>query len=336
MRREITCNDPQSVQFPYQDEIMEGESGQGYVLRMSLLNGLRSVVTIKALLGKTHAMAFDANDAPYIAHWFGASEQRLAFALEQIPLGKRSLGCSYAGHPLGRSYFLVRSFPRICPDCLEEIGYCRQAWDMALCVACVHHQRVLIDACPLCTRVLSWNRPAMNLCTCGNLLVGNTEVGQPSSDELLIAHAIDLRIPDGHPAGGRLSPVPPWSSWGVLLQHLSLDGVMRIVFALATAAAYDFMAPVEPRLRRAMPKARQTIRMAAGFGHKVAQLEPISLRTHRPSVLIDLLCDFVASTDAEDSSDLSTAQSMLRWLLSNSPKSTLHSRHPSLAQLMLF
>lgn len=111
---------------------------------------------------------------------------------------------------------------------------------------------------------------------------------------------------------------------------------MRIIFALATAGTYDFNVPPERRLRRALPKARQTIRMAADFGHKVAKLEPISLRTHRPSVLIDLLCDFVASTGAEDSSDLSIAQSMLRWLLSNSPKSTLHSRHPSLAQLMLF
>lgn len=336
MRREITCNAPQSVQFPYQDEIMEGESGQGYILRMSLSNGLRSVVAIKSLLGKTHAMAFDAHDAPYIAHWFGASEQRLVFALEQIPLGKRSLGCSYAGDLLGRSYFLVRSFPRICPNCIEELGYCRLAWDLALCVACVRHQRVLIDACPLCTRALSWNRPAMNICTCGNLLAANTEVSPPSCDELLIAHAIDLRMPDESSALDGPAGVPLWSSWGVLLKHLSLDGVMRIVFALATAAAYDFMAPAEPRFRRAIPKARQTIRMAAGFGHKVARLEPISLRTHRPSVLIDLLCDFVASTGAESSADFSTAQSMLSWLLSNSPKSTLHSRHSSLAQLPLF
>lgn len=336
MRREITCNDPLSVQFPYQDEIMQGESGQGYVLRMSLGNGLRSVVTIKSLLGKTHSMALDASDAPYLAHWFGASEQRLAFALEQVPQGRRSSGCSYAGHPLGRSYFLVRSFPRICPDCIEELGYCRQAWDLALCVACVRHQRVLVDVCPICTRALSWNRPAMNACTCGSLWTENAEVGQPSSDELLIAHAIDLRMSDGIRAGEWHVPVPPWNSWGTLLQHLSLDGVMRIVFALATAAAYDFTAPVELRLRRAMPKAQQTIRRAADFGHKVARLEPISLRTHRPSVLVDLLCDFVASSGVESRTDFSTAQSMLRWLLSNSPKSTLHSRHSSLAQQVLF
>nr|WP_314707476.1 TniQ family protein [uncultured Comamonas sp.] len=336
MRREITCNAPQSVQFPYQDEIMEGESGQGYVLRMSLLNGLRSVVTIKALLGKTHAMAFDAHDAQYIAHWFGASEQRLVFALEQIPLGKRSLGCSFAGHLLGRSYFLVRSFPRICPNCIEELGYCRLAWDLALCVACVRHRRVLIDACPWCTRPISWNRAAMNACSCGCLWVENGAADPPSSDELLIAHAIDLRVPDGSRDGGWCSLISPWNSWGVLLRHLSLDGVMRIVFALATAAAYDFTAPVEPRLRRAMPKIQQTIRMASGFGRKVAQLEPISLRTHRPSVLIDLLCDFVASPGEESSTDFSTAQSMLHWLLSNSPKSTLDSRHASLAQLTLF
>lgn len=336
MTREIACDDPLSVQFPFQDEIMQGESGQGYVLRMSLGNGLRSAVMIKSLLGKTHSMALDANDAPYLAHWLGASEQRLAFALEQIPQGRRSSGCSYAGHPLGRSYFLVRSFPRICPNCVEELGYCRLAWDLALCVACMRHQRALVEVCPLCARALSWNRSAMNSCACGSVWPESSQANPPSSDELLIAHAIDLQMPDGSAAGGWRSPVSPWSSWGTLIQHLSLDGLMRIVFALATAAVYDFTAPVEPRLRRAMPKARQTIRMAADFGHKVARLESISLRTHRPSVLVDLLCDLVTAPGTARGVDFSTAQSMLRWLLSNSPKSTLHSRHSSLAQQLLF
>lgn len=336
MRRALACSDPLSIQLPFQDEITAGESGQGYVLRMSSGNGLRSVVTIKALLGKTHSTAFDARDAPYLSHWLGATEQRLTCALEQIPQGRRLSGCSYAGHQLGRSYFLVHSFPRICPDCIEELGYCRMAWDLALCVACVRHQRLLVDSCPLCARVLSWNRPAMNACVCGSLWVEGCEALRPSNDELLIAHAIDLQMPDGEVSGGWRPPAPSTSSWGLLIQHLSLDGLMRIVFALATAAAYDFSAPVELRLRRAMPKARQTIRMAADFGQKVERLEPISLRTHRPSVLIDLLCDLVATPDASGRADLSTAQSMLRWLLSNSPRSTLRSRHQSLAQQVLF
>lgn len=336
MRRALACSDPLSIQLPFQDEIMTGESGQGYVLRMSSGNGLRSVVTIKALLGKTHSMAFDAHDAPYLAHWLGASEQRLACALEQIPQGKRSAGCSYAGHQLGRSYFLVRSFPRICPDCIDEFGYCRMAWDLALCVACARHQRLLVDSCPLCARALSWNRPAMNRCACGSLWMEGGEALRPSNDELLIAHAIDLQMPEGDANSGWQPSVSSLNSWGSLIQHLSLDGLMRIVFALATAAAYDFSAPMELRLKRAMPKARQTIRMAADFGHKVARLEPISLRTHRPSVLIDLLCDLAATPDASGRADLSTAQSMLWWLLSNSPRSTLCSLHQSLAQQVLF
>lgn len=329
------CDDPLSVQFPYQDEILQGESGQGYVLRMSLGNGLRGAVTVKSLRGKTHAMAFDASDAPYLAHWFGASEQHLTFALEQVPEGVRSHGCRYAGHPLGRSYFLVRSFPRVCPECIEEFGYCRQAWDLALCVACTRHQRLLIDTCPLCARALSWNRGMMNACVCSSLWTESAKVIQPSNDELLISHVIDLLMPDGHSMGTWQSSVSPWSDWGVLLQHLSLDGLMRTVFALATAAAYDFAAPVEQRLRRAMPKARQTIRMAADFGRKVARLEPISLRTHRPSALINLLCELSATGGAIGRRDFSATQSMLRWLLQNSLKSTLHSRHPSLAQRML-
>lgn len=333
--RKIACDDPLSVQFPYQDEIATGESGQGYALRMASGNGLRSVVILKKLLGKKHSMAFEARDAPYLAHWLGATEQRLAFALEQIPRGTRSSGCSYAGHWLGRSYFLVRSCPRVCPDCIQDLGYCRMAWDLALCVACVRHQRVLVETCPLCARALSWNRPALNSCACGYFWEESVKVTQPSNDELVIARAIDLQMPDGNSCGSNEKLAHSSNSWHSLFQHLTLDGLMRIVHALAIASAHDYSSSAEPRVRRALPKARQTIRIAAAFGKKVAALESISLRTHRPIALIDLLCDLVATPSDARKGDLSTAQSMLRWLLSNSPRSTLRCSHQPLAQQVL-
>lgn len=333
--------DPVGPSFPFQDEVRDGESGQGYALRMAHGNGLSGLARVKQLLGKTHSSVLDASDAVPLAQWFGGSVQLLEFSLERLNLGRREAGSHYAGHPLGRSYFLTRSFPRVCPDCLRELGYCRTAWDLTLSVACVRHRRVLLDRCPSCLRTLSWNRPGLEACSCGYPLSMSDAPEEATTDELLVAHVVDQRMGD-HAAFGEGCPmaeseegvvgVPRFAS---LLRNLSLDGVMRIIYALATAAMYDAEVKAEKRERGALMKARQTIALAAKFGAKVTRLEAPDLQTRRPSVLIDLLSD-VASSSRATSSDASLARSMLGWLMVNSPTSTLASRHASLSQMELF
>ncbi len=336
VRLRKSCSDPASIQFPFQDEIAAGESGHGYVLRMSSGNGLRSMVPVKQLLGKSHSMALDANDAPYLAHWFGASVSQLSSALEQIPTGKRSGGCGYAGQTLGRSYFLNRSFARVCPNCLDEQGYCRAAWDFSLCVACVRHQRALIDSCPTCARALSWSRPALGICCSGCPLIGGGFPVAPSDAELVIAQAIDMQMCDEMSFSGEKKSVAPSGGWSDLIRNLNLDGMSRVVYALATCAAYDELNPSRPRSRHAMTKSRETIKIAAAFGSRLAKLEPISLVAHRPSALIGLLCELVSVTPSSEARESSTAQSILGWLLSNCSRSTLRSQSQPLAQRALF
>ena len=162
MSSQETWIEPAECSFPFQDEIRIGESGQGYAMRMALANGLVGLPWVKQALSKTHSAVLDVGDAPFLARWFGASVQLLEFALERLTRGRREQGFRYAGQTLGRQYFLTRSFPRVCPDCLRELGHCRIAWDMALAVACVRHRRVLLDRCPSCLRALSWNRPGLD------------------------------------------------------------------------------------------------------------------------------------------------------------------------------
>lgn len=333
MKNVGSFQDPTAISLPYQDEIFPGESGQGYALRMCARNGLPSLNCLKQLLGKSHSMSLEARDAPCLAHWFGGSVQRVAFALEQVPSGKRAQGTRYAGHELGRSYFLNRSFPRVCPQCITEYGYCRMAWDLSLCVACIRHRRLLIEVCPVCGFALSWGRPDMDRCACGYPWSSCLcQPQEPTADELWIAHALELQLPDGDAVENDPGLCP---DWGCLIRRLSLDGAMRIVFALATAAAYEGPQVLVQRKRGSIWKARQMIAAAAEFGNKLARLESIYLRPHRPSVLMDLLCDLSASETAT-ADDMSTAQSMLQWLLRHSPRSKLGSRHPSRAQQVLF
>lgn len=323
--------------LPFQDEIWPGESGQGYVLRLAASNGLGGLGRVKTMLGCSRFQTLYAQDAPQIAHWFGASVQRLSYALEAADGGKRVEGATYMGHKLGRSYFLNRSHPRVCPDCIHELGYCRAAWDFTLTVACVRHRRLLIDRCPACTLPLKWTRPDLCLCDCGHPWVA-LDYRSPAVDgELLIAQLIDLRMDDqerfsrGAPTWS-LAPGDEMNALRLFMKDLSLDGFFRSLFAFATAAGYEADAPAERRLRAAMPKAQQTIAMSIAVGIKLTQQKRFSL-TSSPSVLLDLLREVSAKFPAT-AIDMSVAQSLIGAFqsskLARSPKQV------SQSQLVLF
>ena len=341
MNLQETWLDEGTGTLPCVDDIWEGESGHGYALRMACGNGLNGLSRVKQLLGRTHAFAvITSDDAPALAQWFGASVQRLALALEQMPNGRREQGIMLAGQVFGRKYFLNRCYPRVCPDCLCELGYCRLAWEFSLVVACARHRRLLIDRCPACLCAVRWSRPGLDICQCGHPWRMFDAPEPASVGELVLAGLVDQRVDDA----GRLSDVDVDGQAGndaagrmlvKLLNRLTLDGAFRIVYALATAAAYDSDAPVERRERGLLRKARQTIEMACSFGVKVSLLQRVNLRTHRPTVLMDLLGESYMSQLSSEG-DRSLADSMLRWLLASSLAGSPRARHASLAQGALF
>ena len=324
--------------YPVQDEIWPGESGQGYVLRMSASNGLGGVIRVKQMLGCTRYQTFDSQNAPQLADWFGAGVQKLSFALEAATNGRRVQGTTYLGHVLGRSYFLNRRYPRVCPDCISEFGYCRAAWDFTLNVACVSHRRLLIERCPACMSTLQWTRPGPDLCDCGLPWLLHDCPVAASDGELFLAQAIDLRVEDGErfARGDHLDQFESDGSATLRSRFngLSMDGMFRLVYALATASTYESGVTPQRRLRAAMPKAQQTIALGMALGIRIARLEPVLL-TCRPSVLVDLLSEasvggVITATDA------SLAHSLLGTLISTKATSGWQSKHASLSQLVLF
>lgn len=324
--------------YPVQDEIWPGESGQGYVLRMSASNGLGGVIRVKQMLGCTRYQTFDSQNAPQLADWFGAGVQKLSFALEAATNGRRVQGTTYLGHVLGRSYFLNRRYPRVCPDCISEFGYCRAAWDFTLNVACVSHRRLLIERCPACMSTLQWTRPGPDLCDCGLPWLLHDCPVAASDGELFLAQAIDLRVEDGErfARGDHLDQFESDGSATLRSRFngLSMDGMFRLVYALATASTYESGVAPQRRLRAAMPKAQQTIALGMALGIRIARLEPVLL-TCRPSVLVDLLSEasvggVITATDA------SLAHSLLGTLISTKATSGWQSKHASLSQLVLF
>lgn len=70
------------------------------------------------------------------------------------------------GHKIHK-YSVRTMAPKVCPKCLKESNYARKIWDLAAYTCCPEHKTLLIEECPNCKRKISWNRPRVNICTCG-------------------------------------------------------------------------------------------------------------------------------------------------------------------------
>ncbi|HCB30430.1 MAG TPA: hypothetical protein DEP50_06635 [Acinetobacter lwoffii] len=58
-------------------------------------------------------------------------------------------------------YLLVK-YPKVCPDCIKEFGFCKFEWSVLPYVACVKHEKLLIDIQSSTGKRLSWYRKYLN------------------------------------------------------------------------------------------------------------------------------------------------------------------------------
>lgn len=322
--------------FPVRDHIRPFESGQGYVLRMVQENRLLGLHEIKAMLGKSRYAVIDGDDAPTLHRWFGADEARLRTALGRTQTGDGKGGYEYARGPIGRSYFINRMYPRICPQCVREQGHCELCWDLSLVVACDRHQKLLIDHCRHCSRQISWNRASLELCGCGDWLEAAENVPWPTEVELqfatwasaCVAHQCGI---SDHGATRPLHPHPLIT----LLWPMSLDGGMRLVYALGTAAGYEkSMSQADIKPRAAMAKARYVLKLAGGLAQRIARLEPVKFEVRQPTVIIGLLAESLAAQAPDE--DKSMVYSILRHVFYQSRSTRSKKVYPQLSQMALF
>jgi hypothetical protein len=77
-------------------------------------------------------------------------------------------------------YILVKS-PRVCPECLEELGYCKYQWALLPVVACSRHNSILVDQSPATGQNLGWYRQYLNRFDGGDCPIKTTGAHAPSS-----------------------------------------------------------------------------------------------------------------------------------------------------------
>ena len=158
--RDVLAGRPRTAVEPLPDELLTS-----WVARLADHNGLapRELAT---MLGLGTGMAWTRMDFAPPPHVVAALTDFTGVPGERIgemalpPEFRVTLALAAWDSPLPSQPTWVQ----FCPDCLEQdiAPYLRRRWRLASAVYCSHHDRVLLDRCPVCGRAISGlSRPTL-------------------------------------------------------------------------------------------------------------------------------------------------------------------------------
>ena len=225
---------------------------------------------------------------------------------------------------------LVGKSARVCPHCLPELGFCELSWCFKLAPVCPSHGVPHLGACVHCRRTISWDRPQIDICSCGRYFRPALVTAEPPLVVIDWARWISRRL-----APTRVSAREAAIQLAVprMLDELSLDGAFRLVEAFGLLQKPD----EQPRVAAA------TARSIAGAMGVIARgLERLAfidgslerVRDIAPQIHIAALERLRAS--AVDPVDASCAALLLRHVADRSDCDVdMRGRHPR-GQMVLF
>lgn len=130
-----------------------------YLIRISEKNGFKHIGHFLRHAG----LAWKNNRVP--VHQILTGEFDLNVYLLQLGL----TNCSSKIEPIFHSFqhvidtpYLLVKYPKVCPDCIEEFGFCRFEWSLLPYLACVRHGKLLIDIHSGTGKRLNWYRRYLN------------------------------------------------------------------------------------------------------------------------------------------------------------------------------
>ena len=260
----------------------EDESGLGVIFRVLLANGL-SFRDAQHWIGLKSWNPVKSQDVKVLA-WIASLDpfwlaQRTVLAIERSPI--RSYG--FMGHRFGEGAADYLHSAKICPLCVKRNKYHRVTWQLRCICCCIKHALILSERCPHCGNLIRWNRPAIDICSCGGFL---TAVGAPSELPLHVQNWVEW-------VESRLfhsESCKPASAYGLptFFSSLSIDGAFRVVLsagllpevrfppALASVSAQTStgMAAVVPR----------GIERLLSIGNELADIRSLNPIIHVPTL----------------------------------------------------
>jgi hypothetical protein len=172
---------------------MPDESLQGFLMRVSQLNIVPQAKFLLADIGLKFKARYTVSELEVMAQYLD---------MDVEPLASRNPN-ALASSVLLRAPFQRVGHSPVCPECLAEQGYLRQAWQHQLVTACPVHNICLAESCPSCTQPLNNLRSRIEWCDCGQSLAA-IEGEVAAVDELAIAALLS-----GRPHSARASLPEP-------------------------------------------------------------------------------------------------------------------------------
>ncbi|MCS8547491.1 TniQ family protein [Pseudomonas aeruginosa] len=165
---------------------LSDESLSGWLMRTSERNVIPSAIQLLRSLGFKPRVDYSAKQMEVLAEECGVAVESI---LIRNPARQSTIS-------LLRHRFQRNTGTPVCPACLAEQVYLRQAWSHDQIVACPHHNVGLVDVCPSCETPLTMDRQRVDTCDCGQALCDVPT--QPASPAELAIAALLQEMP--HPA----------------------------------------------------------------------------------------------------------------------------------------
>ncbi|WP_082700528.1 TniQ family protein [Magnetospirillum sp. XM-1] len=146
---------------------IKGESLNGYLLRLSELNGYANLPQLLKIAGyKGAPYWYKPGIGDRIASLIGmSSDEFKAMSYDRGSKASSRTKAQIFGHDVSYTMLDVTN-PKICPACVVDNGYIKSEWDLTSFIACPDHRTILLSRCPHCERKLSWRRPGLLTCAC--------------------------------------------------------------------------------------------------------------------------------------------------------------------------
>lgn len=225
---------------------------------------------------------------------------------------------------------LIGKSARVCPICLSEFGFCELSWSFKLAPVCPRHKVPYLGTCVHCRQSISWDRPQIDICTCGRYFKPASVVADPPAAVIAWVDWVAARLAPSSVASREtegLLAVPR------MLNELTLDGAFRLIEAFGLLQRPDEQPLVAAATARSIPGAVGLIaRGLERLAHIDGRLQKV--RDLAPQIHISALERLRAH--AADTADANCAAVLLRHLGDRSDRDVdMRGRHAR-GQMVLF
>jgi hypothetical protein len=212
--------------LPVRVEPADDEGGLGFIFRLLSANGL-SFRDAQHWLGLKSWNPLKAQEIKVLA-WIAGVDQSWLVDRTVTCLGwdaPRTYGLM--GHRFGTGMADYLHSAKLCPLCVKRKKYHRVTWQLRCICCCIEHAALLSERCPHCGNLIRWNRPAVDICSCGRFITAASAMANLPPHVSGWVEWLECRLLNSESYKSAASYGLP-----TFLGSLSIDGAFRVVVAV--------------------------------------------------------------------------------------------------------